>query len=82
VPRAAQKDKTELVEAEPVEAQPTEAPPEKQPDGVLILKRLTPDGGIDTQAVPLGEVQATEVATLIELGLQSWRKSIGLGPTT
>jgi hypothetical protein len=67
-------------EPEVIEGTASEVPAseEKQPDAVLIIKRLNAEGGIETQAVPLGNVQATEVQTLIELGLQSWRKSIGL----
>lgn len=79
MPRAAQKEAPE-VEPEPTEGTASAEP--EQPDAVLILKKQNADGGIDTQAVPLGNVQATEVATLIELGLQSWRKAIGLSPTT
>lgn len=49
-----------------------------EPDGVLILK-IKDENGIATEVVPLGAVEATEIQTLIELGLQSWRSKIGLG---
>ena len=75
MPRA--KQEPEVIDGDATEV-PAEPAADKQPDGVLILKKPSADGGIDTQAVPLGDVQATEVQTLIELGLQSWRKSIGL----
>ncbi len=47
-------------------------------DVVLIVKRLGPDGSISADVATNGAVQATEVQTLIELGLKSWRKKIGL----
>lgn len=58
-----------------VEGRPDDATPV---DAVIIIKSTTPEGGVSTEVVAQGSVQATEVQTLIELGLQSWRAKIGL----
>ena len=47
------------------------------PNAVLIL-RIEDEEGIKTDVVPLGDVKATEVATILELGMRSWRAKIGL----
>lgn len=79
MPRTTSTDPVDEEVAAPTGEEATVEPPtSEQPDAVLILKKIDSDGSINTQAVPLGNVQATEVQTLIELGLQSWRKSIGL----
>lgn len=62
---------------------PTEAPepaPVEQttPDGVLVVKTTDADGNIRVDVEPLGGVIATEVQTLIELGVGAWRQKIGL----
>ena len=51
---------------------------DEQPNAVLIVK-ITDENGVRTEVQPLGDVQPTEVQTLIELGLQSWRAKIGRG---
>ena len=45
--------------------------------GVVVLKTKT-DGVISTEIQIVGEVEPTEVQTLLELGVLAWRKRIGL----
>lgn len=47
-------------------------------DAVVIVKTVSDDGTISTDVQSNGNVQATEVQTLIEMGLRSWRAKIGL----
>jgi hypothetical protein len=63
-------------EPEPVDFNPEEAP--QQANGVLIVRIDQEDGGIKTDVIPVGDARATEVSTLIELGLAAWRAKIGL----
>lgn len=58
----------------PAEAAPEEAPP----NGVLVVKVIDENGNIATDTQPIGNVQPTEVQTLLELGVSSWRRKIGL----
>lgn len=64
---------------EPIE--PSEDAPEGDapPDGVLVLVERQENGGITTDAQPLGDVRIAEVETILELGRQGWRSKIGLG---
>lgn len=55
-----------------------EAAAEETPNGVLIVRTQDDDGNIGTNTVPLGDVTILEVQTVLELGLASWRKKIGL----
>jgi ACT domain-containing protein len=57
--------------------EPSEDAPE-QPNGVLIVRIEDEEGNISTDTVPLGNVKATEVQTIIELGLSNWRAKLGL----
>lgn len=45
--------------------------------GVLVIKTKD-DGAIKTDVQIVGEVEPTEVQTLLELGVLSWRQKIGL----
>lgn len=63
---------------ETIEQLETEAPQEPALDAVIIVKKIDDAGSIVTDVITNGSVQATEVQTLIEVGLQSWRKKIGL----
>jgi hypothetical protein len=54
-----------------------EAPPE-QPNAVLVLRTVKDNGDIECDAVPLGDVKVTEVQTVLELGLASFRAKVGL----
>ncbi len=47
-------------------------------DVVLVIKRVAENGSISAEVVTNGNVLATEVQTLIELGLKNWREQIGL----
>lgn len=67
---------------EPQTEEITEAPTpveekETSIDAVLVLKKVEGDS-ISTEVQPLGDVQATEVQTLLELGVKRWRNQIGL----
>lgn len=59
---------------EDIEVQPNEP----VQDGVFVAKRVAPDGSINTEVIVSGEVVVTEVQTILELGVQGWRKRIGL----
>lgn len=50
----------------------------QQLDGVLVTKDVDEEGNITTGVQTLGKVQPTEVQTLLELGLDAFRKQIGL----
>lgn len=50
----------------------------EQPPNAVLIVRVEDDQGIHTEVVTLGDVKATEVATIIELGMRSWRAKIGL----
>jgi len=52
--------------------------PEAPLDAVVVVKSVDDNGTISTDVVINGNVQATEVATLLEMALPSWRKKIGL----
>ncbi len=50
------------------------------PDAVVIFKRTDEEGNVTTAIQALGNVQVTEVQTLIELGLRGFRESLGFKP--
>lgn len=66
---------TELKEA----AGDVQVTPQEEFDAVIVVKEATPDGGISTKVLTNGNVQATEVQTLLELAVLGWRDQIGLG---
>lgn len=45
---------------------------------VVVVKTVDAEGNISTEIVLQGEVQATEVQTLLELAVRGWRQRIGL----
>jgi hypothetical protein len=49
-----------------------------QPNAVLVIRKVEADGTINCDAVPLGDVQVTEVQTILELGLAGFRQKVGL----
>lgn len=61
---------------------------EEPPDGaeveaiqlptVIILVERGDDGKIDTDVVAQGDVRATEIETVLKMGLNKWRQKIGL----
>lgn len=55
-----------------------EAPPEEQMSAVIVLKVTKEDGSIVPEVMTQGDVQPTEVQTLMEVGLMRWRQSLGL----
>lgn len=68
----------EVIEGSAEEVAPETAPDSAPPNAVVIVKTVSDDGTISTDVTTSGTVQATEVQTLIELGLRSWRSKIGL----
>lgn len=67
------------VDLDPAEQTAAPSPPPEPPlNAVVILRNIDADGNVTTDVATNGNVAATEVQTLIELGLQSWRKKIGL----
>jgi len=73
-PRKRAQPKPETPEvAEAVQPDPAEAP-----DAVLVVKVVSDDGSISTHVQALGNIQATEVQTILELGIAGWRRQIGL----
>ena len=52
--------------------------PQELPDGVLVVKAVQENGDIVIDAVPVGNVQATEVLTILELAQANFRAKIGL----
>lgn len=76
------KEKTPAVEPDA----PVEVPAEEGkaadvgiPDGVLIVKNVDEQGNLSVNVVPTGNVQITEVQTIIEVGLRFFREQLGLG---
>lgn len=56
----------------------TEAAEEKPLNGVLVARVVGEDGSIFTDIQPVGDVQLTEIQTILELGLKAFREKIGL----
>jgi hypothetical protein len=64
---------------DPVEAPAEAAEDQPQPpNGVLVVRIEQPDGTITTDTFPQGDVKATEVETILGLGLIGWRSKVGL----
>lgn len=63
---------------EAVDAPADEAPQEAQVDGVLVRKEVGPEGNLSVSVQPIGNVQITEVQTLLELGVRYFREQVGL----
>lgn len=53
-------------------------PVEETPDGVFVVKVVDEQGNIGIDAQPVGNVQATEVLTILELAQATFRAKIGL----
>lgn len=51
---------------------------EPQVDAVIVVKTKQDDGSINTEIMIQGEVELTEVQTILELAVRGWRKRIGL----
>lgn len=78
-PRASRRKKIEpdLKEiAAEVEAQESAKP--EPPDAVVVVKHRQEDGSVQTAIQVLGNVEVTEVQTLLELAVRGWREQIGL----
>lgn len=63
---------------EVTEEAPQEQPAEPVLPAVVVVKNTDESGNITVSVVPHGGVLATEVQTLLELALPSWREKIGL----
>jgi len=60
---------------------PPETPdePEQPPINAVVVHRIhADDGSIQCVAEPIGNVVATEVATILKLGLREFEKRIGV----
>lgn len=70
-------DENEVIEGTAVEVEA--APPTAEPplNAVLVIREEN-NGQIETKVVVNGDVRATEVETLLKLGLQGWQKQIGV----
>lgn len=51
---------------------------EEAVDAVLCVRRIADDGSVTVDPQPVGDMRLTEVATVLELGLERWRQKIGL----
>ena len=60
------------------EEETPQSEPLNEVNAVIIVRRETPDGGVETDVFLNGDVKATEAQTILELGLAAWRKKIGL----
>ena len=49
-----------------------------QPDAIIVFKTTDDKGNISTTVAMEGNIQATEVQTLLELAINGWRQRIGL----
>lgn len=76
---AQRKAEAEAAEAAQVAAEEGKAADQTPPNGVFIEKAVTEDGNLQVNVAPVGNVQVTEVQTLIEVGLKTFREQIGLG---
>ena len=45
---------------------------------VHILVERSPEGNIEVDVVPTGDVRATEIETVLKMGLAKWRQKINL----
>lgn len=48
------------------------------PAAVIVVKTTDDEGNIHAEVVMQGDVQATEVQTILELAVRRWRQRIGL----
>lgn len=78
MPRTPAKTKPDAPE-QPIEEQSQEEAPVEAATGVFVTKTVDDQGNISTDTQPVN-VQPTEVQTLLELGIQSWRQKVGLSP--
>ncbi len=70
---------TDVIDVEAADLTPENVdPPEATAPNAVVIHRLEEDGQIKTVVQPVGDVRATEVQTLLELGILSWREQIGL----
>lgn len=58
---------------------PEEIEAEDKPlDAVIVVKQIEPDGSLTTNVLTNGNVQQTEIETLLGLGLKAWRAHLGV----
>lgn len=67
-------DPADRLEQEPEDA----APPEEQPGAVHIIKSEDDSGAVVVNVVGTGDLRATEIETVIKLGLKHWQQQIGV----
>lgn len=67
------------IEAQVEEPTPTEPSP-ADPEPIVIVQKVYTDNGVNAIVGGIqGKVEPTEVQTLLELAVKSWRGQIGLG---
>lgn len=73
----------EVLEGEAVEVEdaPVNAADEQPLNAVIVVKIEDENGNIGTNVIPNGDVRPTEIQTLLELAINSWREQIGVGQT-
>lgn len=52
--------------------------PDGPPNGVLVVKVIDENGGIGVSIAPTGDVQVTEVLTLLSLALNATKGHLGI----
>ena len=72
--RAKTKTEPEVIEGNAEEVEQPAAP-----NGVFVIKVVDDKGNISTDLQTTGNVQATEVQTILELAIVRWREQLGFG---
>jgi hypothetical protein len=47
-------------------------------DAVIVIREFNEGGAVGTKIVLNGDIKATEVQTILELGIAGWRRQIGV----
>lgn len=64
--------------SEPTEKTEEAAPDEQVPNAVIVHRMVDEQGNIQTEVAPVGDVQVTEIQTILELGIKRFRQQAGL----
>lgn len=84
-PRKSRAKATPTTEEPALEIVPDAAEEEVEPEApqaVIVFKITDDSGNISTDVQPINGLQPTEVQTILELGVGSWRAKIGLDRAT
>lgn len=77
--KAVEPEVIDVEEAELVSEEAVNASEEQPLNAVIVVKVEDEDGNIGTNVIPNGDVRPTEIQTLLELAINSWREQIGVG---